>query len=203
MYVGIALPPRSGARLYSRFLVDVQDRGAEHEDRSQHEQREERRDAQRLIAQLAQREEQDETCQEDGDEQRRERTQRVDVVGPGELNASPQGVEKAATLDKRRRNRKAEEREPGDRHEVDPREVPEEPRQEDRQEGDEAGGQRDAHVTAATDRPHQGNRTTVGRGEDEWTDSDVEDGAHRPIQLAVRNAENRRPDAEGERGPEA
>ena len=47
----------------------------------------------------------------------------MDVVGAGELNASPQGVEKAATLDERRGNGEAEEREPCDRHEVDPREV--------------------------------------------------------------------------------
>jgi hypothetical protein len=72
MYVGIALPPRSGARLYSRFLVDVQDRGAKHEHWSEDDKRQERRDAQRLVAQRSQREEQHETCQEDGDEQRRE-----------------------------------------------------------------------------------------------------------------------------------
>jgi hypothetical protein len=40
MYVGIALPPRSGARLYSGFLVDVEHGGAEHEDRSEHDERE-------------------------------------------------------------------------------------------------------------------------------------------------------------------
>jgi hypothetical protein len=70
MYVGIALPPRSGARLYSRFLVDVQDRGTKHEDRSEDDERQERRDTQRLVTQRTQREEQHETCQEDRDEKR-------------------------------------------------------------------------------------------------------------------------------------
>ena len=122
----------------------------------------------------------------------------MDVVGAGELNASPQGVEKTATLDERRGNREAEEREPCDRHEVDPREVSEEPRQTDRQEGDEAGSERDAHVTAAPDRFHQGNRSAVGGSENQGADQDIEDRARRPLQLAVRNADERGPDTKRE-----
>jgi hypothetical protein len=45
MYVGISRPPQSGARLYSRRLVDVQQRRTEHEDGRQHEQRKQRRHA--------------------------------------------------------------------------------------------------------------------------------------------------------------
>ena len=120
----------------------------------------------------------------------------MDVVGAGELNASPQGVEKAATLDKRRGNRETEECEPRDCHEVDPREVGEEPRQAHRQEGDEPGHQRDRHVAAAPDRPHQRDRAAVRRGEDERADEDVEDRSHSSVELAVRHAEDRGPDAE-------
>src|SRR6266545_268801 len=39
MYVAIGPPPRSGARLYSRGLVDVQHRRTEDEDRGEHDQR--------------------------------------------------------------------------------------------------------------------------------------------------------------------
>lgn len=122
----------------------------------------------------------------------------MDVVRAGELYAPPQRVEEAAALDERRRNRETEEREPGDRHEVDPREVAEEPRQADRQERDEAGSQRDEHVTTASDRLHQRNRSAVRRGEDEGPDRNVEDGPRHSLEFPIGHAEDRGPDAESE-----
>jgi len=122
----------------------------------------------------------------------------VDVVRAGELHAPPQRVEEAASLDERRRDCETEEREPRDRHQVDPREVAEEPRQADRQERDETGRERDEHVTTAPDGPHQRDRTAVRRGKDEGADQDIEDRSHCSVQLAVRHAEDRGPDAKSE-----
>ena len=119
----------------------------------------------------------------------------MDVVRAGELHAPPQRVEKAAPLDERRRNCETEEREPRDRHEVDPREVAEEPGQADGQKREEAGSQRDDHVTTAPDGLHQRNRAGVRRGKDERANQDVEDRSRCSAQLAVRHAEDRRPDA--------
>ena len=121
----------------------------------------------------------------------------MDVVRARELNAPPQRVEEAAPLDERCGNSEAEEREPRDSHEVDPREVSEKPCEADRQERDEAGGQRDAYIPTAPDGPHQRNRTAVRRGKGERADQDVEDRSRCSVQLSVRNAEDRRPDPEG------
>ncbi len=122
----------------------------------------------------------------------------MDVVRAGELHSPPERVDEAAALDERRWNGETEEREPRDRHEVDPREVAEEPRQADRQERDEAGDQRDDHVTTAPDGPHQRNRAAVRRGKDERADQEIEDRSRGSLQLAVRHAEDRRPDAKSE-----
>ena len=122
----------------------------------------------------------------------------MDVVRAGELHAPPKRVDEVAALDERRRDCETEEREPRDRHEVDPREVAEEPCQADRQKRDEAGGQRDGHVTTAPDGPHQRNRATVRRGKDERADQEIEDCPRGSFQLAVRHAEDRRPDTKSE-----
>ncbi len=122
----------------------------------------------------------------------------MDVVRAGELHATPQCVQEAAALDERGGNRETEEREPRDRHEVDPREVAEEPREADRQECDVAGRQRDDHVTTTPNGPHQGNRSSVRSGEDERADQDVEDCSRSSLELAVRHAEERGADAKSE-----
>lgn len=122
----------------------------------------------------------------------------MDVVRAGELHAAPDGVDQTASFDERRRNRKTEEREPCDSHEVDPREIVEEPRQADRQEREEPCSQRYEHVTTPPDGPHQRHRTAVGGGKDERADRHIEDRPSGPLQLPVRHAENRRPDAESE-----
>ena len=122
----------------------------------------------------------------------------MDVVRTGELYAPPQRVEEAAALDEGGRNGQAKEREPGNRHEVDPREVAEEPRQADRQERDEAGGQRDEHIATAADRPHERNGAAVRRGEDERPDHNIEDRPHCSLELSIGNAKDRGPDAKSE-----
>ena len=122
----------------------------------------------------------------------------MDVVRAGELHAPPQRIDEPAALHERRRNCETEEREPRDRHQVDPREVAEEPRQADRQERDEAGGQRDDHVTTAPDGSHERNRTAVRGGKDERADHEIGDRSRCSVQRAVRDAEDRRPDTKSE-----
>ena len=122
----------------------------------------------------------------------------MDVVGAGELHTSPQRVDEAATLDESRRDGQTEEREPGDRHEIDPRKISEEPRQADRQECDESGRQRGDHEATAADRPDQRDRAAVRGGENQGPEADVEDRPRRPFQLCVRHAEQRGPDAESQ-----
>ena len=122
----------------------------------------------------------------------------MDVVRTGELHAPPQRVEEAAALDERRRSCETEEREPRDCDQVDPREVAEEPRHADRQERDEAGRERDEHVTTTPDGPHQRNCTAVRRGKDEGSDQEIEDRSGSSIQFAVRHAEDRGPDTKSE-----
>ncbi len=122
----------------------------------------------------------------------------MDVVRTSELHTSPQRIDEAAALDEGRRHGETEEREPGDRHEIDPRKIAEEPRQADRQECDEAGRQRDDHVATAADRPDQRDRAAVRGGEDQGPEGEVEDRPRRPLQLCVRHTEQRRPDAESQ-----
>ncbi len=127
----------------------------------------------------------------------------MDVVRAGQPGPSSDRVEETATFDERRGHGQAEEREPGDGHEIDSGEVAEESRQADREEGHEAGRQSDEHVPTAADRPDQRNRGGVRRGKDERPEEEVEHCPHRALQFGVRHAEERRPDAERQRGPEA
>src|SRR3954471_1181424 len=125
MYVAIEAPPRSGVRLYSRSLIDVQHRGAENEDRCEHQTREHCGDMQRLPAAFADREEQHQAGEHDRDRQRHERAERVRVIGARELNAAPQRVGIPPALDERSRDGQTDERQPRKRQRVDPAEDPE------------------------------------------------------------------------------
>src|SRR4051794_20909973 len=88
MYVAIRIPPRSGARLYSGGLVDVEHRRAEHEQRREDDERQHRCDADRLAAARPDRKEDDEPGEEDRDRERRERSERMHVVGARKLDAA-------------------------------------------------------------------------------------------------------------------
>src|SRR5207244_940609 len=109
-YVGIAAPPfPSRPRLYcrTRRLVVVQKRCADEEQRRDNEAGEEDRDALRLLAAAAQQEVHDRLRQEDDDRQRRQRAERVDVVGAAELQAAAERAADRETLADGRRNRQA------------------------------------------------------------------------------------------------
>jgi hypothetical protein len=124
MYVAIRIPPRSGARLYSGGLVDVQHRSAEDEDRREDHEREHGGDPQGLAAPLAQREEDHETREEDRDRECREGAERVHVIGSRELEAATERVRVPTAFDERRRHAETDQRQPRQREQVDPREDP-------------------------------------------------------------------------------
>src|SRR2546423_14542731 len=86
-YVGIAPPPRSGGRAYNPGgLVEVEERGAEEEDRRDHEHGKKRSRVERDPAAAAQQEEERRGGEAAGDRQRRERAERGHVVGPCQLD---------------------------------------------------------------------------------------------------------------------
>ena len=117
----------------------------------------------------------------------------MNVVGTRELDAAPDRVREAATLDEGGRDTEPDEREPAERQQVDPGKDPE-PRQAEWQERDEAHGQRDGHSPAAADRADECDGTGVGACQQQRS------GA---LELRVRNADDSRTDAEREGGPEA
>jgi len=190
-----------GARLYSRRLVQVQHRGAEHEDRCEDEQGEQTGDAYCLVAGLAQREEEDKSGEEDRDRERRERAERVDVVGARKLRATPQRVDEPATFHQRGRYRQTHERKPGQHEQVDPGEDPQ-PRDADRQERHEADGECDRDVATASDRTDERDRARIRRAQEERPCTKDDREPRRIIELCRGGADQRRPDAERERRPE-
>src|SRR5436305_14862536 len=93
MYVGIAAPPRWGAGLYNaRCLVEVQQCSAEEEDRREDQEREQRCDADGLVADTVQHDDEDEPGQEDGDHERRESTELVHEVRARQSRTATQRV---------------------------------------------------------------------------------------------------------------
>src|SRR5689334_12227013 len=154
MYVAIGVPPRSGARLYSRRLIHVEDRRTQDEQRCEDDERQHGGDAQRLPAALAQREEDHEPGEEDRDRERRQRSERVHEVGTRQLHAAAQRVGISTPFDERSGNREPHEREPRERNEIDPREDPE-ARNAHRQKRQIAGRERNTDVAAAPDRAYE------------------------------------------------
>ena len=89
------LPPWYTLRIVARFLVEVQERGAEEEERRDHEARDERGDRQGLVAGATQEEEEAALRQEDEDREGREGAERVDEVRPGEPVRAQEGEAEA------------------------------------------------------------------------------------------------------------
>src|SRR5919201_3450230 len=114
MYVAITPPPGRGARLYSRSLVEVQQRAAEEEERRQDEIGEEERRPFRRICRAVQEHDQREFRDGEDDRQCRERPERVDVVGPRELDAASQRGTGSEALVDTGGTREPHEREPRD-----------------------------------------------------------------------------------------
>jgi hypothetical protein len=90
MYVGIASPPWSGSRAYNPSgLIHVEQRCAEEEHRREHQERDQRRRANRLIAEAVQEDDEHEPAEEDHDHERRERAEAVHVVRAREPRPAP------------------------------------------------------------------------------------------------------------------
>ena len=123
-------------RIVARFLVEVQESGAEEEERRDDEARDERRDRQRLVARAAQEEEQAALGEEDEDRERRQRPERMDEVRAGEPVGAQEREPEPHLLEREHRDDQTESgqpREPGQDEEGDE----ERKRQEDEQSSDE------------------------------------------------------------------
>ena len=77
-------------------MVEVEEGAAEEEERRDHEAGEEGGDLDGGLAGPAEQEEEDGLAEEDDDHERRERAERVDVVGARQLDCAPEGRAKAA-----------------------------------------------------------------------------------------------------------
>jgi len=126
----------------------------------------------------------------------------VNVVGARQLDAAPDRIREAAALDKGGGDTEPDEREPAERQQVDPGKDPE-PRQAERQERDEAHGQRDGDSSAAADRAHECDGAGVGACQQQRSGDEDDHESRGALELRVRDADDSRTDAERERGPEA
>ena len=125
----------------------------------------------------------------------------MNVVGTRQLDAAPDRIREAATLDEGGRDPEPDEREPAERKEVDSGKDPE-PRQAERQERDEAHGQCDGHSSAAADRPHECDGAGVRTCQQQRSGDEDDRESSDALELRVRNPDESRTDAERERGPE-
>ena len=114
--VGLA-PPRTPARL----LVLVEDRGAEEEQRREHDRGEHRSEALGLVGELAQRERDHPLADDREDGERREAAEDVDVVGPRELDRARERPADRQRLDQRDGDDQPDEREPDERGRISTR----------------------------------------------------------------------------------
>jgi len=103
-----------GARLYSRRLVEVQERSAEEEQRRKDQIGEEERRALCSISLSVQHDDQRELRHAEDDRECRERSERMHVIGSPELETSSQRPADPELLIESRRNREADQGEPGD-----------------------------------------------------------------------------------------
>ena len=124
------------------------------------------------------------------------------VVGAPELNPTAQRRDEPAALDERRRDRKADQREPGEDERIDPGKDPD-AGEAHRQEREEACGERDPEIAAAVDRPHERDRAGVRGGQHQRAGAEHDRGAGRLVELLRGHTDQGRAEPERERGPEA
>ena len=98
-----------GARLYSRRLVEVQERSTQEEQRRENEIGEEERRALRGIRLPVQHDDQRELRDAEDDRERSERPERMGVIGTSELETTSQRSANAETLVQSRRDREADQ----------------------------------------------------------------------------------------------
>src|SRR4051812_1786427 len=149
MKIGIAASPSvDSPGPYPGRLVDIQQCAAEVEERAEDDVGDEMGDALAVLALRPQERDQRQLGDADDDDQRRQRAERVDVVGGAEPPAAAKRVTEAEVLDHRGRDGEPEEREPRD-----PRQHDEADQERDRCE-DERGADERGHGRAGVERQH-------------------------------------------------
>jgi hypothetical protein len=202
MYVAIASPPWSGSRAYNPCgLVHVEQRRAEEEHRREHEEGDQRRRPNRLVAEPVQDEYEHEAAEKDGDHERRKGAERVDVVGTRQSCPTPQHSHERQTFGKRSRNCERNEGEEGKRDEIEAREN-RDPLHKQRRKGDAAGAERDAYILKPRAEREPARSDVRGRPQ-RRADRRNEDPLERPRKLDDRRPDHRRADPERKRGPKA
>src|SRR5205823_7346078 len=98
----------------TRRLVDVEKRAADEEQWTQHEVGEEDGHPLAVVPLRVQEGAERVRSDADDDHERRERPERVDVVGGAELTSANEGIAEQKALHDGGRNREADEREPGE-----------------------------------------------------------------------------------------
>ena len=144
-----------------------------------------------------QQEQQGAAADEVEDDERRERSERVDVVGGRELTAAPQRLAEAAAFEQRSRDREPSEREPRDcRQDVQPDE------RRNRQEDDDADRKRGQERSARVPLPGRDRAGADVREREERRGEDEQGCLHRPALAERELVEGRHDQAKRERGPE-
>src|SRR6476619_1768883 len=115
MKMGIAASPSVGCGgAYPGCLVEIQQRAADEEEWTEDEVGRGEGDPLAVVSLRVQERAERVPGDADNDDERRERAERVHVVGDAELAAAGEGVAERAPLDHRRRDGEADEREPRD-----------------------------------------------------------------------------------------
>ena len=179
-------------------MVEVEEGAAEEEERRDHEAGEEGGDLDGGLAGPAEQEEEDGLAEEDDDHERRERAERVDVVGARQLDRAPEGRAKAAPLEEDGRHGEPEEREPREPRK-DERARQQRHRGEDEHPGRERAGERAAPLLLR-DEDAGGD---VGDRHEHRPRRDEDEEPLEPVKRRERDDEDRGRHAERERGPEA
>jgi hypothetical protein len=180
----------------ARGVVGVEQGGAEEEDGREDEAGQEPRRPERLLGLPAEDEHERDVGEDDDEPERREASEGVHEVGPGEAEPPAEAVDEAEPLDHDRGNREADEGEP-----EQPREDEELHEHRERREhedaGDEAGHPgRVLRLVGDADREQEGSR------EDDGPDGRGGGDRRRARQCGPRHAEEGRPDADEQGRPE-
>src|SRR6478672_6041053 len=194
MKMGIAASPSVGCGgAYPGCLVEIQQRAADEEEWTEDEVGRGEGDPLAVVSLRVQERAERVPGDADNDDERRERAERVHVVGDAELAAAGEGVAERAPLDHRRRDGEADEREPRG-----PREDEQRTQGRERQVDEE----RDDDRRPADGRAqHEPARPDVG-GDEERCDGPEDEHLHRPGLADAELVGDDKRQAEWEHAPE-
>ena len=179
------------------MLVVVEQRRAEVEQRRENEVGQEDGDAFGLVGLVAQQEAEAEPREEIDDRERRQRSERVRVVGTAQAESALDRRAWSGSFQQRDRNGKPNEREPGEAEQREPRQH-------------ERGGQEDGRADrdrrqpvapAKRDRGREANRGRVGEREERREEGEHDDG-DRDLRSECELIRDRQGDSEQEPKPE-